>query len=597
MKKDGPKNPRRRDFLKLAATAAGSAILSGCAASVPRFIAPARPAARSRSPRVIFIAIDSLHPNYLSLTARGFPGGREGDLLMPNLAGFLRDAAFFPNASCFLPSATDMNHLNALAGSNSGGTGILGVYCQPAGWDESGRVKMKNLHLSMARDKNGRPVDTLFSAYKRRFPDSVTAMVSGKFWIADMFRSTPDFSTAVDWAVSAPSRPDWIAAPKKSSFADPPSDADAACDPESPGLSPVAWEPHSLDLKGVLNRSFTSQKSGLSMVMEDRPLRFPHDEWVVDAALSLYERERPDLGYILLAQADDAGHCLGAASDPSEFSPLDPPPRLARGCAANPDYALASTRNRNVWREPILDSIREVDAQFGRLAAGLSRMGVLDDALVVVLSDHSMENHVFHIEPDATDVLAILKKNGLDIEDHACCITVSSCGLMYWREKKEETARAREILLAHRLVNPQSGQTECPFRVLDRADMKSGAPGVCGPGDLYHEFLVEKDREQTLVWPDLAIFARSGWQLPVYAGTIGNIAFSVPSWIPPFRPFLGGHGSVETLPILAALRAPAIKPGTRRDAVTIADLGVTAASFCGAPLLSASAGRDLTGIL
>lgn len=584
----------RRDFLRLAAAAAGSAVLAGCGLSKDskKFAVPERPAARSGKPRAIFIAIDSLHPAYLTLNARGFAGGRDGDWLMPNVNRFLKDTAFYPRAACYLPSATDMNHLNALSGANSGSTGILGVYCQPVGWGSNGKIELRNLHLSMAKDTLGNRVDTLFSAFKRRWPDSVTAMVSGKFWISDMFRSTPDFNTAVDWPISAMNFPGFIAPPKKGSFADPATDSDGPCDPESPSPFLIAPDNKAFDLQTMINRRLSGQKKGLSRVMEKRPDRFPHDEWVVDATLALYERERPDMGYVLLGQADDAGHCLGAAWDPSEFAPTADI-KLPKGCPENPDYRLASIRNSDVWREPVLDAMRDVDHEFGRLVDGLGRLGVLEDATVVVLSDHSMETHRKVAAPDATDVLAILKSRGLDVADYTAVFTVSSCGLMYFREKKEIAARVKKVLSDYAITDPVSGKSEQPFRVLDRADMKAGVPGVNMAGELYHEFLLEKDMEKSLLWPDLAIFCRNGWQLPVYAGAIANIAFKIPKWTPPFLPFLGGHGSVETLPILAAIRSPKVSPGVFQDEIRIADLGVTAAGLCGLSLRSAAVGRNL----
>ena len=51
------------------------------------------------------------------------------------------------------------------------------------------------------------------------------------------------------------------------------------------------------------------------------PAHFPSDRWIVDTALKLLDRERHDLGVILLAQMDDAQHAFGTVSDPDEFVP------------------------------------------------------------------------------------------------------------------------------------------------------------------------------------------------------------------------------------------------------------------------------------
>ena len=66
--------------------------------------------------KLVFIAIDALNPKYFELDAKGFPGGSEGNWLMPNIHAFLKRSMWFRNAECYFPAATDMNHLNALAG-------------------------------------------------------------------------------------------------------------------------------------------------------------------------------------------------------------------------------------------------------------------------------------------------------------------------------------------------------------------------------------------------------------------------------------------------------------------------------------------------
>ncbi|MCX5860047.1 MAG: alkaline phosphatase family protein [Proteobacteria bacterium] len=86
------------------------------------------------------MSIDSLHPNYLTLDASGSGTGSEGNWLLPNLRKFLDQSVHYPQARCFLPSATDMNQLNAVAGTSSAQTGILGVWAQPSGWDNDGNI-------------------------------------------------------------------------------------------------------------------------------------------------------------------------------------------------------------------------------------------------------------------------------------------------------------------------------------------------------------------------------------------------------------------------------------------------------------------------
>ncbi len=155
-----------------------------------------------RSPgKLIYIAIDALHPKYLELNARGRLGGKDGDWLMPSIRAFLNRAVWYPEAKAYLPAATDMNHLNALAGTSMAQHGIIGVWAQPVGWNEKGKAVIRHSHLSMARDDRGRPVDTLFHAWKRRWPDSKTLFSTGKEWVGEMFRQ-PAAQSGVDIVVT-----------------------------------------------------------------------------------------------------------------------------------------------------------------------------------------------------------------------------------------------------------------------------------------------------------------------------------------------------------------------------------------------------------
>ena len=61
--------------------------------------------------KLIFIAIDALHPKYFELDAKGMPGGREGNWLMPNINAFLKKSLWYKNAKAYLPAATDMNRV------------------------------------------------------------------------------------------------------------------------------------------------------------------------------------------------------------------------------------------------------------------------------------------------------------------------------------------------------------------------------------------------------------------------------------------------------------------------------------------------------
>ncbi|HVN70489.1 MAG TPA: alkaline phosphatase family protein [Desulfomonilia bacterium] len=546
--------------------------------------------------KLIFIAIDALHPRYFELDARGMPGGSDGNWLMPNIRAFLKRSLWYRNAKTFLPAATDMNHLNVLAGTSSGQTGIISVWAQPTGWNENGEAVIQRTSMSFARDDKGRPVDTLFHALKRRRPNSKTLLITGKEWVGEMFRDNPAGS-GIDILVTGMNHPDYLTNPHRESFAHPATDKDAGCDPVSTHLDFFGWSMRSSD---VMTRLYTGQGSLLTWQMEHFPSHFPHDSWIVDSTLEIFRRENPDMAYILLAQCDDAGHCIGSAWDPSEFIEAVPPYEPPAGCENKPEYQLVSSRNKLLFREAALNVIRDVDFQFGRLMDGLEKQGVLARSRVILLSDHSAENHLYTEDFLSTDCMGILENAGIVEKRGALekkivyAFSVSSYGVLYWRTDKDRVAKAKAVLSAHRALNPQTGAMECPWWVLDRADMKNGIEGVCLPGELYHKYYVDSDQEKTLIWPDIIVLAKNGWQIPVYNGQIPNVGIKAPTWSPPWRVYNGGHGSVDTLPITAAVMIPGGKTGIHDRPIRIADLGVTAASLFGLELKSTTIGMDLS---
>jgi predicted AlkP superfamily pyrophosphatase or phosphodiesterase len=583
---------KRRSFLKwFAALVGGLALLAW--GLFPRKREQVQPLVRTSAgtrEKLIYISIDGLHPGYLDLDARGLPGGSAGNWLMPNVHAFLKKSIWYKNARAFLPAATDMNHLNALAGTSSAQTGIVSVWAQPMGWDKNGEVIIQNTNLSFARDDMGRSVDTIFHAWKRRWPDSRTLLIAGKEWVGEMFRHK-EGGPIVDLLVTGPDHPEYLEPPKKGSFADPHTDIDASCDPESKRLGLFDGP---MGLSDIWTRFYTGQGSFLTLQMEHFAKHFPHDSWVVESSLELFRREDPDMAYILLAQCDDAGHTIGNAWDPSEFIPADEPLDLPQGCEDKPGYHMVSSRNKLLFREGILDVIRDVDTQFGRLIEGLKKQGVLDRSKIIFLSDHSSTNHLCSDVFSSTDAMGLIEEAGIADKKNVYAFSVSSYGVLYWRTGKEQVSQAKKLLKAHRALNQQTGESECPWWVLDRDDMKHGVEGVCLPGELYHTYYIEIDREQTMIWPDLIILAKNGWQIPVYNGHVPNVGIKAPKWSPPWRVYNGGHGSVDTLPIVAAISIPGGKTGVQERPITIADLGVTAASLFGLQLNSTTVGKDLS---
>ena len=596
----------RRPFLRICGALLGGALLSG---RVPRLHGRAfagtgetqNPVKGERSHRrLIYIAIDALHPKYLELNSKGQLGGKDGDWLMPSMRAFLNRAVWYPEAKAYLPAATDMNHLNALAGTSMAQNGIIGVWAQPVGWDEKGKAIIRHSHLSMARDDQGRPVDTLFHAWKRRWPGSKTLFITGKKWVGEMFRQ-PAGESGVDIVVTGTHFPTYLQAPQKESFADPLTDTDGSCDPKSGSAGFFGWKElrwgnllRHFSPSTVMSRLWSGQGGLLTRQMVRYPEHFPHDRWIVDSTLEIFRQQDPDMAYILMAQTDDAGHCVGCGWDPSEFVVSQDSVDLAKGCEMKPEYAMVSGRNPLLFREPILDVIRDVDIQFGRLMKGFEEQGILQNATIILLSDHSAVNHLYSENFSSTDVMGILDKADLVADNNVYAFSVSSYGVIYWRDRKEQVPAAKDLLLKHRAWNPQTKTEECPWWVLDRRDMKEGVKDVCLPGELYHTYFVETDREKSMIWPDLIVLAKNGWQIPAYNGHVPNVGVQAPSWTPAFRVYNGGHGSVDTLPIVAAIAVPGGKQGVHPRPIRIGDLGATAAALMELELRSTVIGQDLS---
>lgn len=598
----------RRSFIKGTAAGLGGAIcLAGCGAmdsgqdgSAALGKGGAKGGKGAPAP-VILISLDSLHPAYLELNRRGFAGGKPGDWLMPNVQAFLSRGTNFVHSRTALPSATDPNHLNVVSGTDSSQTGIIGVAAQPYQWKANGEADVLEPHLAWARDDQGRRVRTLFQLWQDAHPQSGTAFISGKGWVAEMYRYSKKhhFDPGLTTVVSGDTHPDYVPDVWSYNFYDPPTDKDAACDPES-----------------AVQKAFIK---GVYLKDQDALEHFPSDRWVTEATLRVLKNEQPGLSLVLLAQVDDTHHAMGAAWDLSEFVKRDKPYTPPKGCQdpGDPNWQLVSKRNAHVLRAPILDAVRDADVQFGRLMAGIRALPAYRDATVVLYSDHSHVTHLLqkdyspkdHWGKD-TDPVRILRHRGLLSRKEAdqvgfSALTGSSLGVLYWHPNKPNRAKAiaasKQALLAHRAKNPATGKWECPWDVLDHADVKAGVPGVAAPGELWHDYFGPGGKRP--IWPDLCLFARNGWQLVVYAGLLGNLGVDLPEKTPPLTPMLGGHGAPDTQPIVMAMQGPGVAkgrrlldPGYKRD-FRIGDLGVTLAARCGLTFPHTTVGRDRSKLI
>ncbi len=556
------------------------------------------PAGAPAAPKVIVITIDALDARYLDLDENGNPGGRAGHWLMPNVRRYLSESTWFKDTKDWLPSATDMNHLNAFSGGNVSQHGISQVSAVLKDWtigeDGKPQANIVSPVVDFCRDSENRRVDTLFKAFHRKYPTSTSFCVSGKEWVAEMFMH--DLSPFINYFVTGGFY-QWLglpAPPNDYRYYDPATDTNPILDSES---------------RAQILLSALAERDGAS---------FPPDSWVARAALKLLDVKQPDFGFILLAECDDLQHVLGSAAYPGDFE---------RRWVPLKGLVDACTYNDNAFREGILDGMRDVDAAFGILYDGIKARPAYQDAYIVLYSDHgqithrNMDNVLQMLGKSILDTddgdqdtnfLRLLDEAGLLSEDEKnfigfCPILATSIGVLYWhgadvndRLAKAEAAEA--VMENHWVYNEEAGRWEKPWVVVNQREMRDGIPGVCGPGELWHEVFGENNEPGTLLWPDLILLMNSRWQLPSLGGMARNIGVELPprlaEWVAPVNALLGGHGSTDTQDIVMAFRGPNIAKGrilsdpTRARDFRISDIALTVKGLLGLSLHSNTVGHD-----
>jgi predicted AlkP superfamily pyrophosphatase or phosphodiesterase len=528
----------------------------------------------SVQPKLVLVSVDSLDPAVMSLNSHGESGGQTGDWLLPNIREFLENSVWFENARCWLPSATDMNHLNAVAGTTSALTGIIGVSQQFKEWDKNGKAVYQNTSMSYSKDDRGRPVDTIFKAFKRKYPGSKVMFASGKGWVGTMFDEP---GSGIDFFVTGLNHPDYV---KK----------------------PWSWDFNPKDArneKGFCACKSIYQKRFLGIAFNGHEDRFPPDSWVADASLTVMKKEKPDVSMIILAEMDDLQHALGSIRTPDEFE---------KNCCVFKDK-----RNPSVHRAPVVAAMRIVDDDFGKFLKGIREIPGYEDALIILYSDHGHmsysktidSNICSSINTDVTDILykyrAITKKEkkgkGFTVN------SIASVGEIYFQaasldNRRTKATLAKAALDAYRIKNPITGNYECPFTVATVEEMRIGIPGVFEPGELYHVYFADNNAPDSLFWPDIFIFMKSGWQLPVTTGIANNLGAKLPTWLPPLNYLLGGHGAEDTAPIVMAFqggeisRAKIIPDPEYKSNYRISDIALTLCAIYGLELNSTTKGMN-----
>ena len=137
---------------------------------------------------VYYFSIDSMDPEYLYLNHTGTGPGSDGDWLMPTFHAFIGEGVNYTDARVYLPSATDMNHTNALAGTYTGTQGLYMVGGTWKGVTEHDEVLSVPNSMSLMRyGPDGDPIERIYEVAKAETGGkALTGFWSNKNWLANI---------------------------------------------------------------------------------------------------------------------------------------------------------------------------------------------------------------------------------------------------------------------------------------------------------------------------------------------------------------------------------------------------------------------------
>jgi arylsulfatase A-like enzyme len=545
----------------------------------------------SGAPKIYFVSIDSLDPRYLNLNAAATGPGKDGDWLMPNLHRLMTQSTFYPNNKVHIISATDMNHFNILAGTMTGTSGIAMVGAFFFGFDEQGKPIIRSSTLidhDIARYDGGKHVDSIYNVAKQANPGAYTAFVSGKNWVPELYRF-PEFG--IDRIIHGQKIPEYIR----------PSDPEA-----SAGKSGIRHAAKAILLPGTYRRGphqlgnpagnpepqDQREQFWLARATGSMPGNFPPDAWVMDAAIKEIENEDPDVLYTLLAAVDDAGHAYGSAFDLTEWDDKGTP-------ALKDDVSKFDPR---ASRQGIINVVRESDVQVGRFLDLLAARGQLDQAIIVLESDHGMVTG-YKRAVDAVGQVKKAARKWSPKKDYFLG-SAASVGMIALRPGGNPAALVdlEAALENWQVKNPVTGASECPVYVYNLEELKTGVDKKTGqawllPREYYSEYYVEHRQPDDQVWADLFIMTKPNYKLSLTGFGLGNLGMSnLPFTLPRRGYFIGTHGSLETQTALLIVSVPGKPAAVNPAGVYASDIVPTLYRILGWPIPPSVDGKGLPGL-
>lgn len=533
----------------------------------------------TQRPKVYFWAIDSIDPEYLYLNKAGTGPGSDGDWLMPNTRSFLSDCVNYTNAKCFLPAATDMNHTNALAGTYTGTSGIYLVGGSVKGFNEYDEILQGPNSMQLMRyGSEGKPIERIYEVAKRETEGkALCGLWSNKNWLTEL-----ECEQSVDIAGHSEKYPFFFKPPYKYIAGDPTSDSD----PSDPLAGPFSMCLYSDLTQELIIPMLLGQYSlilGIGIFIMPVNIFFGmmpgghcEDAYLVDSFLRSLIEEDPDISYINIADLDNTGHFTGASWTQDEWDTKGTP-------GASDDESRFSPWMR---RDECLDILREADILFGRFINTLKERGVYDGSIIVLLSDHGMENLKDPSKGyELIDIRKILRAHGIlygeDYHENG------GAGTSIWVHDPAKAGAIEQILENYEINDPDLGNIR-PMIVVNREEMKNGVDlgpfGSIRPMELYSKFWIENPQEGQ-VWADLFVFPLYNYNIvshgQILAGGFNPIGISLGNFPDSMQlGFPAAHGGPTTAKIPLLFKAPRgynrYAPGSEYSGeVTIGDIAPT----------------------
>ncbi|HEY5531736.1 MAG TPA: alkaline phosphatase family protein [Candidatus Anoxymicrobiaceae bacterium] len=610
-------NMGRADIRALAPGATATSLLKmtaprdGVNGERGQFVVTARSGGRSEAvtvasevtdtPNVYFWSVDSMNPEYLYLNRAGTGKGKDGDWLMPNTQAFISQGENYTNAKDYLPSATDMNHTNAMAGTYTGTQGIFMVGGTFKGFTKHDEVLSGDNTMDLMRyGADGKPIQRIFEVAKEQSGGkALTGFWSNKNWLSDL-----EAQRSVDVEGQSEKWPLFFEPPYKYRAAgDPKTDND----PSDPLSATARSLFHTNNGKTIVLPTILGEfdmfyglrllNTPIALLFGKNPGMHEEDRYIYSEFQRTITEEDPDVSYINIGDLDNTGHFTGASWAQDEWV------KSSKGTAYDTNIYSPWVR-----RDECLDIAREADALFGDFVGTLKARGEYDNSTIVLLSDHGMENLK---DPkkgyQVIDLRDILRDNGLlRFEDYneAGGTEIN----LIWSDDPVKTAKVQKTLEDYTIDDPKLGKVH-PLAVINRKEMKEGkdfgSKGKVLPGELYSDYWINHpDPVNGEQWPDLFVFPLYNYQVVAHGDAlstgINNVGFSLGIRMPDEVKvgFPAAHGGLQTEAIPLIFKAPAsyqgYKPGTvNNTAVRIGDIAPTIYEILGWPAPSCVDGKPL----